>query len=130
VKFQSCGLTILRVVVGIVFLMHGYQKLFKMGIHGVAGFFGHHGIPLPLVAAVIVTALEFGGGILLIAGIGVRILAPLFAIEMVVAILTFQLPHGFFAQNNGVEFPLTLLAAALCLALAGGGALSLRFKGV
>ena len=50
-KLQSCGLTVLRVVVGIVFLMHGYQKLFHMHIHGVAGFFGHLGIPLPLVAA-------------------------------------------------------------------------------
>jgi len=38
-KLQSCGLTVLRVVVGIVFLMHGYQKLFHMHIHGVAGFF-------------------------------------------------------------------------------------------
>jgi putative oxidoreductase len=128
-KLQSCGLTVLRVVVGIVFLMHGYQKLFHMHIHGVAGFFGHLGIPLPLVAAVIVTMLEFGGGILLIAGVAVRILAPLFAIDMLVAILTFHLRNGFFGPG-GIEFPLTLLAAAVCLMLSGGGALSLKLRGL
>jgi putative oxidoreductase len=128
-KLQTCGLTVLRIVVGIVFLMHGYQKLFHMHIHGVAGFFGHLGIPLPLVAAVIVTSLEFGGGILLIAGVAVRGLAPLFAIDMLVAILTVHLRNGFFGPG-GIEFPLTLMAAAICLALTGGGALSLKLKGL
>jgi putative oxidoreductase len=128
-KLQSCGLTVLRVVVGIVFLMHGYQKLFHMHINGVAGFFGHLGIPLPQVAAVVVTLLEFGGGILLIAGVGVRVLAPLFAIDMLVAILTAHLRNGFMGPG-GFEFPLTLLASAVCLALSGGGALSFKFRGL
>jgi putative oxidoreductase len=123
---QACGLTILRIVVGIVFLVHGYQKLFHMGIHGVAGFFGHAGIPLPLVAAVIVSLVEFVGGILLIAGIAVRIAAALNAADMTVAILVVHLKHGFGAQNGGFEYPLTLLAATLCLALAGGGMFSLK----
>ena len=38
---QSCGITVLRVVVGIVFAVHGYQKLFTLGIHGVSGMVGH-----------------------------------------------------------------------------------------
>src|SRR5207237_1968344 len=104
--------------VGIVFLMHGYQKLFHMHIHGVAGFFGHLGIPLPLVAAFVVTMLEFGGGILLIAGVAVRILAPLFAIDMLVALFAVHLRPGIFGPG-GIEFPLTLLAAAIWLSRAG-----------
>jgi putative oxidoreductase len=127
-KSQACGLTVLRVVVGVVFFMHGYQKLFKMGFHGVAGMFGHMGIPLPMVFAVIVTLVEFVGGILLIAGVAVRISAALLAVDIAVALLKVHLPHGFFAQTGGIELPLTLLGAAVCLAIAGGGALSLRLS--
>jgi putative oxidoreductase len=123
---QACGLTILRITVGIVFLVHGYQKLFHLGFHGVAAMFGHMGIPLPMVSAVVVTLVEFIGGILLVAGIGTRIAAALLAVDMAVAILAVHLKHGFGAQNGGFEYPLTLLAATLCLALAGGGMFSLR----
>lgn len=125
---QSCGLTVLRVVVGIVFLMHGYQKLFKFGFHGVAGMFGHIGIPLPAFFAVVVTLVEFVGGILLIVGLATRIAAGLIAIDMLVAILAVHLKNGFF-NPMGFEFPLTLLAAAICLMLAGGGSLSLKRLG-
>ena len=122
---QSYGLTVLRVVVGIVFLLHGYQKLFKFGFHGVAGMLGHLGIPLPAFFAVVVTLVEFVGGILLITGVATRIAAGLVAIDMIVAILAVHLKNGFF-NPNGFEFPLTLLAATICLAIAGGGAFSLK----
>jgi len=123
-KLQSWGLAVLRVVVGIVFFMHGYQKLFKMGIHGVTGFFTHLGIPLPGFFAVVVTLLELVGGILLITGLSTRIPAALLAIDILVAILTVHIKNGFF--GSGVEFPLTLFAGAICLALAGGGSASLK----
>jgi putative oxidoreductase len=123
-SLQSWGLTVLRLVVGFVFFMHGYQKLLKMGIHGVAGFFGHLGIPFPIVAAVLVTLLEFVGGILLITGLATRIPAALLAVDMLVAIFTVHMKNGFFGM--GVEFPLTLVAGLICLALAGGGALSVK----
>jgi putative oxidoreductase len=124
-KSQSLGLAVLRIVVGVVFLAHGYQKLFKFGIHGVAGMFGHIGIPLPLVFAVVVTLVEFVGGILLVTGLATRLPAALIAIDMLVAIFAVHIKHGFF-NPMGVEFPLTLLAASICLALTGGGAASLK----
>jgi putative oxidoreductase len=122
---QSCGLTVLRVVVGIVFLVHGYQKLFTFGFHGVAAMFGHLGIPLPGFFGVVVTLVEFVGGILLILGVATRIAAALIAIDMTVVILAVHLRNGFF-NPRGVEFPLTLLASMVCLMIAGGGALSLK----
>ena len=123
---QSWGLTILRVFVGIVFLAHGYQKLFQFGIHGVAGMFGHFGIPLPMVSAVIVSFVEFVGGMLLIAGLATRIAAALTAIDMIVAILVVHLKNGFFGPM-GFEHPFTLLGACICLVVAGGGALATQF---
>jgi putative oxidoreductase len=96
-----------------------------MGIHGVTGLFGHFGIPLPAVAAVIVTLVEFVGGLLLITGLATRLAAGLNAIDMTVAILVVHLKNGFSAPM-GYEHPLTLLGACICLVLAGGGALSLK----
>ena len=123
-SMQSCGLAVLRIVVGIVFFVHGYQKLFRFGFHGTAGFFAHAGIPLPAVSAVIVTLVEFVGGLLILTGIATRIGAALNAIDMLVAVLAVHMRHGFFAPM-GFEYPLTLLAATICLVLAGGGCFSL-----
>lgn len=124
-SLQSWGLAVLRVVVGIVFAVHGYQKLFTFGIHGVAGMLGQMGIPLAGFFAVVVTLVEFVGGILLILGVFTRIAAAFIACDMIVAILAVHLKNGFF-NPRGFEFPLTLLASAICLMLAGGGALSLK----
>ena len=124
---NSWGLTVLRVVVGIVFFAHGWQKVFGMGIHNVAGFFGHAGIPLPLVSAGIVMTVEFLGGALLILGVATRLAAGLNAIDMLVAILAVHLKNGFFAQSMGVELPLILMAACICLMIAGPGAASVEW---
>lgn len=124
-SLQSWGLGVLRVIVGIVFVAHGYQKLFTFGFHGVAGLFAHLGIPMPGFFAVVVTLVEFVGGILLLTGLATRVAASLLAIDILVAIFAVHLKNGFF-NPMGVEFPLTLLAALVCLSIAGGGALSLK----
>jgi putative oxidoreductase len=120
----SCGLTVLRVVVGIVFLAHGWQKMFGFKIPGVTRMVTGLGIPMPGFFAVVLTLVELLGGIALILGVATRVAAVLLAIDMTVAILKVHLPHGFFAQGGGYEFALTLLAATVCLALAGAGSVS------
>lgn len=115
----------LRVVVGIVFAAHGWQKLSMMGFDGVAGFFGSLGVPLPMLAAVVVTLLELVGGIALILGIGTRVVAALLAVDMLAALLLVHLPNGIFVSNNGYELVLLLLAAGVYFALVGPGPLSL-----
>src|SRR2546428_13253399 len=67
------GLVPLRLVVGLVFAVHGAQKLFVFGLGGAAGFMAKVGIPLPSVAAVVVMAVEILGG----AGLHPRLGPPL-----------------------------------------------------
>ena len=119
---QSCGLAALRIVVGVTFLMHGGQKLF-MGFHNVAGFLGSLGIPQPTLAAIVLTLVEFVGGIALILGLLTRYAAALLSIDMLVAIITVHAKNGFFSSKGGVELPLLLLVANIDLMLAGAGAL-------
>ncbi len=120
---QSWGLTVLRVIVGIVFLVHSGQKLFIWGFHGVAGFLGGLGIPFPMFSGVVLTLVELLAGAALVLGLLTRWAAMLLALEMLVAILTFHLKHGFFVPA-GVEYPLMLLTANVTLLLSGPGAAS------
>src|ERR1041384_7670110 len=109
------GPVVLRIVVGVVFTAHGAQK-FGRGFGSIAEMMANIGIPLPTAAAIVVTLVEFFGGLALIAGVGTRIAAALLVIDMAVAIAMVHAPKGFFAPS-GMEFPLTLLAANLTLAL-------------
>lgn len=118
------GIVPVRVVVGLVFVVHGGQKLFVFGLGGTAGFMGQVGIPAPALAAVVVTAVELLGGLALILGLFTRVVAVLVAIDMLVAIAVVHLRAGFFVPK-GVEFVLTLLAASVTLAMVGAGAASL-----
>jgi putative oxidoreductase len=122
-KAESCGLAVLRIVVGVVFAMHGWQKIHVFHLAGVTGLLSHLGIPMPGVFAVILTTVEFLGGILLITGLATRGPAVLLAVDMLVAIITVHMKNGFFAPA-GIELPFTLLGAVICLAIAGGGSFS------
>ncbi len=125
------GLLLLRVVLAVVFIAHGAQKLFGIwgggGISGTAGFFDSLGIPLPGVMAVVSAILEFFGGILLALGLLTRPVALLLAIEMLMATVVFHWPQGFFVSANaiGIEFTMVLTIAALALVFTGPGRFSI-----
>jgi putative oxidoreductase len=115
----------IRIVVGLVFMMHGGQKLFVFGFAGTADIMGKLGLPLPFLCAVIVTTVELIGGLAIVLGVFARLAGALLAFEMVVAIAVARWHGGFFAPY-GYEFELTLLAACLTFALGGPGGVSLE----
>ncbi len=120
----NIGLTILRIVVGAIFVAHGGQKLFVFGLDGATAGFTQMGIPMAGLLAPLVAFVEFFGGMALIAGLLTRLAAFGLATTMIVAILQVHLPAGFF-NPAGVEFPLSLLGSSVLLVLTGAGKLSL-----
>jgi putative oxidoreductase len=120
---QEYGTFIVRLILGITFLIHGLAKF--QTIEGIAGWF--QSIGLPSFMAYGVTAIEILGGIGLILGIGTRVIAVIIAALMIGATVKVKLAVGFLGngQMAGWELDLALLAMALHLAIGGSYALSL-----
>jgi putative oxidoreductase len=116
-KKYEISTLILRVVLGITFLIHGYVK-FQGGIENTVGWFASIG--LPGVLAYGVAVVELVGGILLIIGLGSRIVSALYVLLMAGAIFTAKLSVGFIGvQGAGYELDLAFLAMALVIAING-----------
>lgn len=120
----TVGLTILRLVLGATFVMHGGQKLFVYGFAGVTGAFAQMGMPLPGLLGPFVALAEFFGGIAIMLGLLTRLATFGLGITMVVAILAVHLKAGFF-NPGGFEFPLSLLGALTAITLTGAGGFSI-----
>jgi putative oxidoreductase len=120
----ATGLLVLRVVTGVIMIVHGWQKFFVDGIGGVSAFFASMGIPAAGAGAVAVATIELVGGLLLLAGLGTRIVGALFAAAMIGAIVFVHVANGFLAAGGGYEFVLLLAGVGVALALTGGGRFS------
>jgi putative oxidoreductase len=121
--FPSAGVLLLRLIVGITFVVHGLDKLADLS--AAEQFFASLDIPAPGLMAPFVAVTEAVGGVLLIAGLATPLAGAALAIDMLVALLTAHLGHGFFAENGGIELPLLLGGASLAIGLAGAGRFSL-----
>jgi putative oxidoreductase len=120
------SLLILRVVLGVTFLIHGVAK-FQMGLGNVAGWFESIGIMGFL--GYVVAFVELLGGIALIVGIGTRVASAIIALVMLGAIFTAKLSIGFMgAEAAGYELDLALLAMAVALVINGSKLFSLDGK--
>lgn len=116
---------VLRVVTGLIFAMHGWQKLNDFGVAGVTGMLAGMGFPMPALMAILLIAAELVGGIMLILGFLTRWAAKSLVIVSAIALFVVHLPNGFFASTGGYEFILLLLGASVSLVLSGPGTWSL-----
>lgn len=123
-KLNDIGLLLMRVMLGAVFVFHGSQKLFSAfgghGIEGFATFLGGLDVPMPVLSAYLAGSAEFFGGLLLLAGFGVRFAVVPMIFTMLVAAFAV---HGaaFDIQKGGMEYPLTLAVMLVALGFTGAG---------
>jgi putative oxidoreductase len=126
---ERLALLILRLFLGVVFVMHGSQKLLGAfggsGITGFAGLLAKYGIEPHVLWAWVVAVTEFVGGICILFGFLTRFWAAGLVIDMTVAVVKVHLVNGFFWTKGGFEFVLTLGVIALVLLMTGPGAMSM-----
>ena len=118
---RDVTLAVVRIVLGVVFVMHGWQKYDTQTVDGVEAMFDSMGVPLPYVSAIGVTMLELVGGVALVLGLLVRPLGVLFAANMAGAIYYAHSDAGFFVGQGGYELVLVLgVVSAMFVALGAG----------
>lgn len=117
------SLLILRVVVGVIFMMHGAQKLFGafegMGLTKTVEMMGGGVLPY------LVTIGEFFGGAGMVFGFLTRFSAAANIVIMIGAIVKVHGANGFFLANKGYEYNLALIGLLLPLLLCGPGRFSI-----
>jgi len=124
---------IVRLVLGVVFFVHGAQKL--LGWFGGYGFTGTMGfftgvLHIPAIFAFLAIIAEFFGGLGLIFGFLTRVAAFGILSNMVVAIAMVHSQFGFFMnwtgaqRGEGYEYHLLILATTVLLIIRGAGAAS------
>jgi putative oxidoreductase len=124
----SAGLLILRVMVGIVMVAHGYNHIFRGGkIQGTAGWFESLGMKPGILHAWLASLTELGAGAMLIFGFLTPLAAAGVVGVMLVALITNHIRNGFFIfrPGEGYEYVLTLLVVAVSIAMLPAGKFSI-----
>jgi len=123
------GILIIRLVIGLLFIGHGAQKIFGWfggyGIKGTAGWFESIGMK-PGVLMVLMAGLgEIVGGLLFAAGLWTVFGAAFIIATMLVSIAKVHGVNGLWITKNGYEYNLVLLVVALGVAFIGAGQYSI-----
>lgn len=112
---------VLRIPVGIIFMLHGAQKLFGLfgghGLEGTGNWMASVGLEPGILMAILSGGAEFFGGLFIVIGLFIRPAAILTTITMIVAIIYVHLSKGFFDW----DYNLTLIAVSIYLLLVGAG---------
>jgi putative oxidoreductase len=131
----SYGPTVLRLFLGVTFVMHAYLALFIFTPTGAAAYNAAKGVPLPAVAAWFTILAHGLGGLMMILGLWTRWAALANLVVILGALIFVHLYQGFFIkavlvdgqpQPAGYEYVLMLVGATIAQVLLGGGALALK----
>ena len=120
------GALLLRLTLGVLFLIHAGLKVFVFTPAGTAGFFSSIG--LPGWFAYVTILWEILGGLALIGGIYTRAVALLMVPVLLGTIVFVHGAAGFFFSNpnGGWEYPAVWIIALIVQSMIGGGAHSLK----
>ncbi|WP_342417847.1 DoxX family protein [Paenibacillus sp. FSL R10-2782] len=125
----ASGLLLVRLVVGLLLVGHGAQKLFGWfggyGPKGTGGWMESVGIKPGVFMAVSAGLMELLGGALFALGLLTPLAALFITLTMLGAIFKVHGQNGIWATANGYEYPLVLIAVVVGIALTGAGSYSI-----
>jgi putative oxidoreductase len=120
-RLQPLALLVMRLVIGVIMLVHGYHKVFG-GLHHFAQMVS--GMGLPAWLGYVASFVEFLGGLLLLVGLFTRLAAFAICIDLAVAIWKVHWHNGL-TGDKGFEFPLAAAALAFALIFFGAGPIAM-----
>jgi putative oxidoreductase len=131
---KAYGPTVLRIVLGAIFVMHAYLALVVYTPAGFTAYNAKLGVPVPAVAAWFTILVHGMGGLMMILGLWIRLAGLANLVVMLGALVFVHLHQGFFIHAElvdgqpeaaGYEYVLTLVGVTVASVLSGGGAAAL-----
>ncbi len=118
---RDVALLVARLLLGTIMFAHGYQKLMVDGLGRTTQGFESMSIPVAIVSAAFVTVVEVVGGVLVVLGALLPVVAACYLVVMVGAAVFVHIPNGIFVVDGGWELVGAIAALLLALAAAGSG---------
>lgn len=118
---RDAALLIFRAVLGLIFVAHGWEKLFISGVTETTGQFSAWGVPQPQLSVWITAIAELLGGAFLVVGLLTTFVAGALALLIAAALYFVHLDSGFFISGGGIEYPLLLIVSLLMIVVFGSG---------
>lgn len=117
----STSIGLLRMLMGVIFILHGGARLYEQSVPGFGEFIGSNGIPGGLYIAWFITVFEIIGGILMFLRYAVKIFCVIEILILLGGIFLVHSKSGWFtvgATLNGIEFSVVLIGVLLAIFLA------------
>ena len=123
--FAPYSYALMRFATGAILVPHGVQKILNTPIAKFAANIAAKGLPFPEALAYLTYFAESAAAVCLAIGLLTRIAAAIIGIEMLIIVILFQWPFGYFWTNRGYEFALLWLLLCIAIFFKGGGRCSI-----